>query len=880
MKFSISLVLLLFLFFNEVYSSESDSLTTNKTEVTVIPGKEYEAGWLHRVFFGSQWRSLWTSAITVPVLDMNQFASGLQPIKRGGGFQTKSLHFKAQNGKYYKFRSLNKDPEKVLPQYFRDTFVSGIVQDLISTSHPLSAVIAAPLLNAVGVLNSQPSILQLPDDQKLGTYRQDFKNVLGTFAENPKDETDPELVFAGADKIIKNYKIFEEVEEDNDNQVDACEFLKARLMDVFLGDWDRHIGQWKWARFKSGKKRRWVPIPRDRDQAFSLYNGFIPWLATIAVPQIEPFRENYRQVNDLTWSGRFLDRRFLVSIEETEWDSVTSYITERLTDEVIEDAVKRMPQEWFEKEGEHLIHILKMRRDRLPEFSKKYYQMISKYVSIYASDKREIAEITRLDDDQVSVKIYKKDKETGEKKGEPFFSRVFHSDDTKEIRVDLLGGDDTALIKGKVDRSITVRVTGGKGKDKIIDESIVHGYFLSVTPFPSAETETIVYDSGKKTELSLGPSSKLITKKAPKVKPFNPETDNIHEKYEPQNEDRGHDWKAGFWLGYNTSDGLLIGGGPVLFEYGYRTTPYVYKQSLLVAYITNINTFVLDYNGEFYKLIPPLRTKLNIRKITASLNFYGYGNETTIDRFLDDNEFYLMRPDIFDITLSFDYLFKDKHYFWAGITYDNAVVKFDPGTILDTLGLDNTEERSQLGIHLGYHLDTRDHELSPLKGVYVDIKSMNYPGFLQRHNRYNKLIFDARAYVYSEFITTSSVAVRVLGEKLWGNYPLHMSAFLGGRQNLLGYERQRFAGDALAYGAVGLRSYLFPIKILIPARFGFSLFGDVGRVFLHGEESKKWHPSAGGGFWLSFLNRQLTIAIANANSEEGTIFYFTTGFLF
>ena len=142
------------------------------------------------------------------------------------------------------------------------------------------------------------------------------------------------------------------------------------------------------------------------------------------------------------------------------------------------------------------------------------------------------------------------------------------------------------------------------------------------------------------------------------------------------------------------------------------------------------------------------------------------------------------------------------------------------------------------------------------------------------------MIFDARAYIHTEFITTSSFAFRILGEKLWGNYPLHMSAFLGGRPNLLGYERQRFAGDALAYGAVGFRSYLFPLKILVPARFGFSLFAESGRVFYKEEESNKWHPSSGGGFWLSFLNRQLTISLAMANSSEGAVIYFTTGFLF
>jgi hypothetical protein len=870
----------LLILINASIASEMDSSKTAKDVVTIIPGPEYEAGWWHQLFFGSQWRSLWTTPITTPVLDMENFAGGLEPIKRGGGFQTKSLHFKGNNGKYYKFRSINKDPEKVLPQYFRDTFVSDIVQDLISTSNPLSAVIAAPLLNAVDVLNAQPDVMQLPDDPKLSQYREEFQKVFGTLAENPKDETDPELVFAGADKIVKNYRIFEVLEEDNDDQVDAVEFLKARLMDIFLGDWDRHIGQWKWARFKVDKKKRWVPIPRDRDQAFSLYNGLIPWMATIAVPQIEPFREDYRQINDLTWSGRYLDRRLLVSIEAAVWDSVTNFVQKRLTDQVIEDAVRRMPDEWFKKEGERLIHILKMRRDKLPEISREYYAMISKYISIYTSDKWEYAEINRLDDDRVEVLIYKKDKISGEKKGEPFFSRIFHRNDTKEIRIDLLDGDDTTLITGEVNESITVIVTGGKGKDEIIDQSLVHGYFLSITPFASAETKSIIYDSGSKSKIEMGPSSKLITDKAPKPKPFNPETDNINEKYEPQIEDRGHDWKAGFWFGYNSDDGLLIGGGPILYEYGYRVNPYVYQMSLFLAYITNIETFLLDYNGEFNTLIKPLRTKVNIRKLTAHLNFYGFGNETTYNPNFEDLDFYLIRPDLFELNVSFEFLFAKEHYIWAGLTYDNSLVKYDPGTILDTLKLESAAKRTQMGLNFGYRLDTRDHELAPMKGVFIDFKSLNYPGILQKENKYSKMILDARAYIRTEFITTSSIAFRILGEKLWGNYPLHMAAFLGGRPNLHGYERQRFSGDALAYGTVGLRSYLFPIKILIPARFGFSLFAESGRVFYEDEDSDKWHPSAGGGVWISFLDRQLTFLLAVSNSSEGMSTYLTTGFLF
>jgi hypothetical protein len=606
----------------------------------------------------------------------------------------------------------------------------------------------------------------------------------------------------------------------------------------------------------------------------------IPWITTISVPQIEGFRDHYPQVNDLTWSGRFLDRRFLISIEKAEWDSVTSYVHSHLTDSVIEDAVNRMPEEWVAQEGERLIHMLKMRRNKLAEFSEEYYQMISKYVSIYASDKREFAEINRLDNEHVEVAIYKKDKETGEKKGESFFHRTFNCEETKEIRIELLDGDDTAIISGKVDQSITVLVIGGKGKDTLIDNSLVRGYFLSVTPISSAETKAILYDSGKKTKFEPGPSSKLNTDKAPKLKPYNPETDNVHPKYEPQIEDRGHDWKAGFWLGYNSNDGLLIGGGPILYEFGYRTKPFVYRMSLLLAYITNIETFVLDYKSEFYELIKHIKTDIDFRKITGNTFFYGYGNETSRDQNLEDADFYRIRPDLLDFTMKFNFSLNAKSTIWIGASYDNSQVKFDAGTILDSLQLDNTGKRSQIGLHVGYTLDTRDHELAPLKGVYIDFVSMNYPSLVNTDNQYHKMNLDLRGYLYSEFLTESSLAFRALGQIAWDNYPLHMTPFLGGPQNLRGFERQRFAGDALTYGAIELRSYLFPLRILVPARLGFSAFTETGRVFVRGEDSNKWYPSYGGGLWLIFLNRMLTLNLSFAQSHEGLTTYITTNFMF
>ena len=154
----------------------------------------------------------------------------------------------------------------------------------------------------------------------------------------------------------------------------------------------------------------------------------------------------------------------------------------------------------YKKSGPRLIRMLKKRRDDLDKISDRYYLMISKYLSIWTSNKPELAEINRLDDNLVEIAIYKKN----DPMESPFFYRVFDKQQTKDIRLYLQGGDDEAIVRGIVNSSITVRIIGGPGADKLVDSSIVKGYLLYLLPIADPETKTEFYDSDKNTEfLSL-----------------------------------------------------------------------------------------------------------------------------------------------------------------------------------------------------------------------------------------------------------------------------------------------------------------------------------------------------------------------------------------
>ena len=116
--------------------------------ITIKAGEEYKAGWFHNLFFGEHWRKVWTTPVKVKVLDIKNFAGGLTPTKKGGGFQTKSLRFKGNDGHYWKFRSIEKDPSKTLPEELRGSIADDILQDQISSSHPYAAFAAAPILDS------------------------------------------------------------------------------------------------------------------------------------------------------------------------------------------------------------------------------------------------------------------------------------------------------------------------------------------------------------------------------------------------------------------------------------------------------------------------------------------------------------------------------------------------------------------------------------------------------------------------------------------------------------------------------------------------------------------------------------------------------------
>ena len=214
---------------------------------------------------GGGHRDLWTTAIWVPVADLATLGGGLTPDRVGGGTTTRTLHLYGIDGRHYVFRSVDKNPIDLVGE-FEGTPLAAILRDQMSSFHPSGAVVVARLLDAVDVLHVTPRLMVVPDDPALGEFRAEFKGMLVLFEERPDDPPEGQATgFAGSLEIVSTATLFDLLEEDPRHHIETNELLRARLVDLIVGDRDRSTNNHLWARFDDGSGGNlWRPVPRDQ----------------------------------------------------------------------------------------------------------------------------------------------------------------------------------------------------------------------------------------------------------------------------------------------------------------------------------------------------------------------------------------------------------------------------------------------------------------------------------------------------------------------------------------------------------------------------------------------------------------------------------------
>jgi hypothetical protein len=821
---------------------------TSSDRVVRAAGPQYQASGVHGFLFGKEYRSLWSTPISVPLLNLRAFAGGLRPVSKGGGQQTKSLLLVAEDGREFFFRSVDKDPSATLPAELRPTVAGDVVRDQTSSALPTAPLVVGRLLDAAGIPHGRSRLFVLPDDPLLGEFQSEFAGLMGFLEERVGGSRPVPAHLKGAKEIINSDSLIPRLSRTPEDQVDAPAFLTARLLDLLIGDWDRHAGQWSWVRFDDGTPRRWVPVPLDRDQAFAKYDGVLLSIARQTAPQLTNFGTRYPYIAGATWNGRDLDRRLLVELDRAAWDSTAGRLQSALTDAVIDDAVRALPAEHYRLAGPSLTASLRSRRDHLRDAARDYYNLLAKEVDVHGTEGPDLATVTREDNDTVEVAL-------SSGGTEPYYTRRFDPKATHEVRVFLGGGDDRAVVRGR-GKGPLVRIIAEDGRDQLVDstrDGRERFYDDSQAP---ARTE------GSKTKVDRRPY--IAPRKSPREVPAR---------------DWGKRWTASTSLSFAPDVGVLIGGGRTLTTYGFRKNPYASRHQFRAAFATGPKSYRLDYRGQFRRENSGSYADLLVRASGIDvISFHGFGNEIEAP---GENEFYRVTQDAFGLHPSMVFALGSRASLRIGPVLKYVSTDERPDRFLASLGnLYGTGNFGEVGGGFTLRYDSRDREFMAERGLLLEVGGSAYPPVWDVDSTFGEVHGELATYLSVSAPLDPTLALRIGGRKLWGRYPYFEAAFIGGGSTVRLGRINRYAGDAAAYGSTELRLSLTKVRVILPATFGVFGLADAGRVFLEGESSDTWHSAAGGGVWLSYLERAYTLSLAVAKSDERTGIYAQAGFGF
>lgn len=861
----------------EKRDTRANVLLTQGT-VEVQASNRYHSGKSRVRWLGENYRAEWEQKINVPVFDISKEQGGLKILQRGGGNQTLSLRLADSSGREFSLRSIEKFPERALPEPLRNTFAKDFVQDQISAAHPYAALVVPYLAKPAGIYHTNPKVVFVPNDPRFDLYQKDFSNQLMLFEERPDGDAKELEFFGNAEKIVSTTKLLEQLEKDNDNTVDQQFFLRSRLFDMWIGDWDRHDDQWRWAEFESKKVKTYRPIPRDRDQAFFINEGRIPKLLSkpFLLFQFEGFNKEVRTPSGLMFSGRFIDRKFLTTLTREQWIQEADDLASKLTDEAIESAIKEWPEEIYKLHGQEIIEKLKARRATLRSDAVKHYLFLANEVSLVGSNKPERFEVERMESGNVKVVIYKLNKE-GEK-GKAISEREFLHEETREIRLYGLGGDDQFVVMGKKNK-IKVRIIGGNGND-------------SVTA--SRDKGVFLYDLKNEVTLTEGTTVKDRTSNESNVNEYNWK-DFKYNRTTPL-----------VWGAFNVDDGVFLGGGVLNVNQGFRKEPFKAKHILMGSYAINTSSFNFKYDGKFTELIGKWDVEISADAKSPNYvnNFFGWGNESEFNKNIEDEpginvddaiDYYRVRFREIVLEPKISRRFGQGWFLKVGPTFQWIEIEDPEGhdryiSEYDAALEDPVIEQSKnySGVTYSWGIDKRNHPTFTTRGVYLEqtsrfMKGISAPDFSSNN-------VSLALYQSFKFPAIVTFAVRAGGGINTGAYEFYQAQVLDGKTEIRGFRKTRFYGDKKVYFNNEVRIRLGSIQsYLFPAHVGILGFYDVGRVWYKDSsgidptatsgKSDAWHKGFGGGIWLTPFNLAAVTAEVG-HSTEGTLFYVRLGFLF
>ena len=859
---------------------------SEKKEVTkALSEYDFEKGPIWRLLWGEHYRKAYATPLPLNVLDLSKYEGGLKPKKIGGGNQTNSLRLEDKQKREYAIRSLDKDATRTVPFPFNESFVTEIIQDNFSATHPLAALPVAELSKVVGIYHTDPKIYYVPKQPALGRHNEAFGGSMYQLEERPDGDWSAAPNFGNAKDFKSTVDVIDERTKDHDVRIDNQMVIRARMFDLLIGDWDRHDDQWRWAESKKDGKKFYQPIPRDRDQAFSKYDGLLVRIIRDFTPgtrHFQPYKPNIKKIQWTSYDARYFDPTFLTVLEWKHWEPEVRLLQTKLTDTIIEKAFREtFPPAIFALDAEYIIKTMKTRRDDLMSIARRHYEFINRKVDVVGTEKREYFDIVRINNDSTRVTVFGMNKE-GDRK-DTLYKRTFLNDETYEIRIYGLDDDDVFNVTGTTDKSPLIRLTGGLGKDVFYDQSNVR----------TQGKRTIVYDAeDEENKLNVGSETKQRISDDPVMNTYNRKAPDYEFDYAFRTP----------YVNVNPDDGLLLGVQGQLVTYGFKKSPYSTKNSLSLRYALETSGWSLGYNSEFINIFDRWDMQLDAQYNTPlyAINFYGFGNETpdyeqTLPSDSDEEEeiaenYVRVRQRLLQIKPALLRRASNGVSWSVGPMFESIRIARTQGRIVDAIGDDLNPALFNglefLGAQAQLNAQSLDNSAFPTRGfgfnidtgwkLQLDNKEKNFPYLRSSFTVYQRLVTNG------QLVLASRVGV---AHNFNNDFEFFQGATLGGgvmdNANFRGVRRERFTGQTSFYHNTDFRlKFLQSANRAIPFSMGIFAGFDNGRVWVKDDKSKVWHYAYGGGLFVAPFNIVTVQASFFRSDDNQNRFTLGGGFFF
>lgn len=841
-------------------------------KATIYTQEEATKGGSYKFFWGDRYRKYYNTPVDAKTVSLDTLFGGLTPVRKGGGNQSKSLRLKDKDGREFVMRALRKNAVQYLQavafknQYikgqFEKTYTEGLLLDVFAGAHPYAPFVVGKLSDAIGIYHTNPTLYYVPKQNTLGHFNSEFGDELYMIEERAASGHGNQKSFGYSNKLISTDDVLSKIIEDEDTSIDESMYIRARLFDMVLGDWDRHQDQWRWAKFKENKKTIYRPVPRDRDQTFSkMADGFLLGLATKVVPALRLMQSYEEDLKSPKWFNLEpypLDMAVLSNFTEDDWLAQIMHIRTNLTDAVIDEAFKDFPGEVQDETITDIKRKLKGRIQNLPKIAEKYWKTINKYQVVKGTHKDDWFDIERLPNGQTKITAYRIKK--GKKKSK-FHEKTYSKTYTKEIWIYGLDDDDVFEVKGKGNNFIKIRIIGGQNKDTY---NIENGHKI------------VVYDyKSKKSVFKTNKGKKRLTDDY--------ET-NVY-NYKKLKYNSNQFLPA---LGSNPDDGLKIGIANTYIVNGFHQNPYTAKHVFGANYYFATQGFEFNYSGEFAHAFG--KANIGIEATFTSpnfaINYFGFGNESVNlepDSNVLDRDYNRVKMEQFKVGSFLKWKGFLESEVKLGVTFENIEVENTVGRFINTDPNINPQvftNQQFLGGELSYQYKNNDNDAFPTLGMETQIE-LGYKTNLSESRGFGYL---NPSIAFTNKLNSSGTlvfATKFAGQMNFGNdFEFYQAARLGARNGLRGYRFDRFIGKSAYYQSSDIRLHLQRLKTgLLPLNIGLYAGFDYGKVWLDGFNTGDWNTSIGGGFFINAVD-MLNINVAAFNSDDGMRIQFGLGFGF